>query len=356
MADGAVAKLCAACAKDVASLPRTKDAQGRYFCQECAAKLKAKQPQQATARPAAPKPVPVKAAAPSDGDVLSKMLADSPGVELCPNCGGGMQSNSKICIRCGFNKETGRAMRVQVEHAKKERGESKALAAAGALAAGPAALLFAAIGSLIGGAIGAGIWYGVAMHLNREIGWIAWGVGVLAGLGAAMGGRQIVGTHTGLIAAAIAAGAVLAGKYAVVEVIVSDIESAVSRAVVAEDEHAIGLIARDVAKEHQAAGKNYQWPEDSSPEEALIEDGFPPPIWTDAKARYDALDDAGKKERKDAATRLMKTEFKGAMNEFRGEGFAAMFGPIDILFFILAIGSAFSIGAGAKGVGESLTG
>jgi len=101
------AKVCAACAKDVTNLPRTKDAQGRYFCKDCLAKLKTKANQ---------------AAKPAEQDaVMSKLLSDSPSVELCPNCGGGIQSNAKICIRCGYNKETGKAMRVQVERAKQDK-------------------------------------------------------------------------------------------------------------------------------------------------------------------------------------------------------------------------------------------
>lgn len=352
MADaGSAAKVCASCAVDVSNAPRTKDAQGRYFCKPCVEKLKAK-----AAAPKAAAPKAAVAAAPSDNDVMGKLLADSPGLELCPNCGGGITSGAMICVRCGYNKETGKAMKVRVENAPKEKTGGKAIAKAGSLAAAPAALVMATVGALVCGAIGAGVWYALAMNTHREFGWIAWGVGALTGFGAAVGARSHVGAMTGLIAAAISAGAVMAGKYMVVENIVGQIEHTTARQVVASEEHAIGLIARDVAKENEAAGKNYQWPEDVKRDEAMLEEDFPPQIWTEAKAKFDALDEDQKSQRVDAATAMIKNELHGVMNEVRSEGFAAMFGPIDILFFLLAVASAFSIGAGAKTVGESFRG
>lgn len=120
-APGSAVKVCASCSKDVSKLPRTKDAKGRYLCQECLAKLK--QQSASNAKPVAGKPAAKPAAgAPADVDVLGKLLADTPGVELCPNCGGGVQVNSKICIRCGFNKETGKVTKIVVEKSPKERG------------------------------------------------------------------------------------------------------------------------------------------------------------------------------------------------------------------------------------------
>lgn len=46
------------------------------------------------------------------------------------------------------------------------------------------------IGALIGGAIGMAVWYGMIRFLNIEFGWIAWGVGALAGAGAKIMGRE----------------------------------------------------------------------------------------------------------------------------------------------------------------------
>lgn len=106
----AAAKVCAACSKDVTNLPRTKDGQGRYFCKPCVDKLKAKSAK-----------APAQAETPEDTDVMAKLLASSPGVELCPNCGGGINVGAKICVRCGFNKESGKAMKVVVERAKQEK-------------------------------------------------------------------------------------------------------------------------------------------------------------------------------------------------------------------------------------------
>jgi hypothetical protein len=41
----------------------------------------------------------------------------------------------------------------------------------------------ALVGGLVAGAIGAGIWAVIAYFTGFELGWIAWGVGLLVGVG-----------------------------------------------------------------------------------------------------------------------------------------------------------------------------
>lgn len=68
----------------------------------------------------------------------------------------------------------------------------------------------AIVGALIGAVVGAVIWGGVTYYTNYEIGWIAWGVGALVGMGAAWGGAR--GAMAGCLCAVIALGAIFAGK------------------------------------------------------------------------------------------------------------------------------------------------
>lgn len=70
--------------------------------------------------------------------------------------------------------------------------------------------LRAYLGALGGAAVGAVAWALIAVVTGYEIGWVAWGVGVLAGGGGAyFGGRGPVG---GVTCASLALAAIFAGK------------------------------------------------------------------------------------------------------------------------------------------------
>lgn len=64
----------------------------------------------------------------------------------------------------------------------------------------PRAVVFGAVAA----AIGAGVWAGIAYLTNYQIGWIAIGVGFLAGLGVRVGGRG-AGVPFGIVGALLAA-------------------------------------------------------------------------------------------------------------------------------------------------------
>jgi hypothetical protein len=328
MADGSasVAKVCAGCSKDVSKLPRTKDAKGRYLCQDCLAKLKAKgtDGKSGDAKPAATAKAPK--AAPVEVDVMSKLLADTPGVELCPNCGGGITVGSKICLRCGFNKETGKAMKVQVELAPKERGEpSKAgqgfIAAYRAMADTPLGWLFAAGGSLIGGLIGAGAYSYIMTSSGYEVYIVAVLIGMLAGAGGLLTVRWSASTSHGVVCAIVALACIIGGRYFAISQFADEFVEKVTRDVKVEDDDIIAVIGRDVHREFSAQGKNYQWPEDSDPATASEEFEFPAPIWAEAKGRFEKMDEAAKTEKKAVA----EAELKRAIEDFRSEATGAAF-------------------------------
>lgn len=89
-----------------------------------------------------------------------------------------MPKDARICGVCGHDPMI------------KTAGAAKASKAAGkvkALAAGTGRFGIGCALSAAGAFIGAGVWYGVAMGTGYEIGYIAWGVGVLAGLGMKLG-------------------------------------------------------------------------------------------------------------------------------------------------------------------------
>lgn len=214
--------------------------------------------------------------------------------------------------------------------------------------------LGALIGAAVGGLVGAAIWAAVAYYTNFEIGWIAWGIGVLAGFGAILGAKSEGDTATGGIAAVAAIAGIAAGKFGAIHFAVDkELNSPAfqSRMQVTEDEMLV-VYADHVVEEWEAANKKVQWPPNVNPEEAQTEADYPKPVWAEAKKRWTALS----VDQQDTA-RNDEIEYRKQMLEFvrasiKGEAFKESFGPFDILWAVLAIASAFGIGRGAGAGGD----
>jgi hypothetical protein len=202
------------------------------------------------------------------------------------------------------------------------------------------------IGGVIGGAIGAAIWVAVVYFTNYEIGWIAWGVGITTGLGVAAACKD-GGMVTGVLAAIIALVALLAGKYIVVQLFVDegfgDVASEYAQNIT--EVNLIAAIADDVAIEYEEAGRELEWPPGSSWETAEYERDYPADLWADAKGRWEYMLPSEQDEYRTAHIEYVE----GNVEQFRDtvvkEGFKESFGVLDIVFFGLAIASAFKLGA-----------
>lgn len=141
---GSISKLCSGCGLDVSDKPRTKDAQGRYFCEACGAKAAA-QPTFPAAKPMPPAaPMPVARPAPAAvaptliDPIMEKVLSqalpniptgkptgkDTPGVRTvsstCNACSAAMAPGAAICLVCGYNAATGKVIKTKVLAADKE--------------------------------------------------------------------------------------------------------------------------------------------------------------------------------------------------------------------------------------------
>jgi hypothetical protein len=125
-------KSCTSCGLDVTNRKRTKDAQGRYFCEDCVAKAKA-------ARAAANPPPQIKAnkdavaSASKAGGDDNAFLLDMGGSAMaikgstpCPECSRALTEGTVICTGCGYNLQTGKRLAVKVTKAKAAKGEGAA--------------------------------------------------------------------------------------------------------------------------------------------------------------------------------------------------------------------------------------
>lgn len=205
----------------------------------------------------------------------------------------------------------------------------------------------ALVGAAIGGLIGAALWAAVAFLFNFEIGWLAWGVGVLAGFGAAKACSDL-DFSTGVAAAGMAVLAIALGKYVTVHFVVQDyMEEVASQGMQVSDELAISFLADDVIEMYAAEGTPMRWPGGMPPENPTTQVEYPPEVWSVAQADWSSWSPAEQNDykaqlRANAAANIHRIEAEAMQ-----AGFRASFSGMDVLFVLLAMGSAYKIGSGA---------
>ena len=140
--------------------------------------------------------------------------------------------------------------------------------------------LGAILGGSIGGLIGAVIWAVVTYSSGWEIGWIAWGIGGLVGVGVRLGTSGSGGISHGGTAVIIALVAVLGGKWAAVRLEFS--------AFMAGDDAPLGVIADTIVAEREEAGTRVPMPPEEYAES--LREMYPPDVWSEAVQRWKAID------------------------------------------------------------------
>lgn len=210
-------------------------------------------------------------------------------------------------------------------------------------------LLRGIIGGVIGGAIGAAAWAAVSYSTNYELGILAWVVGVLVGIGCAIGFRGDQNEFSGGVAAVIAIAAILAGKYAAVHFVVVDIMRNNSGSMQVTDDDLKVSLADQLVEEYEQGGKPVKWPEGMDVETASSQADYPPDLWADMLTRWAQLTPQEIEQRRAWITRNQKDALASFQSEIAREGFFSTFSFFDIIWAILAIGSAYKIGSGEEG-------
>jgi hypothetical protein len=206
------------------------------------------------------------------------------------------------------------------------------------------------IGGLIGGVVGAALWGGISYFTGYEIGWIAWGVGGLVGLGCALASSEVGPAH-GIVAVVITVLSILGGKFLAVELSKSQVvESYLNQ--FQDDEYMISLIADEVVEENVSAGKKIQWPPGVSPSEAIGKLDYPPAIWREAKSRWDQMGNQNKEAFRNQLTDRARDEIESNYSEVSKDVFLSSFSLMDLLFFGLAVVTAYRIASqGREAIG-----
>jgi hypothetical protein len=202
------AKICQVCKQDCSAKPRTKDANGLYFCNECLAAQKAQAAKGAAggaAQPAA-RPVPqTTARAPtfkaeateSAPDYVWGGSSSAAKGEPCPSCASFLKQGALICTQCGFNTAAGRRLQTRISKEKTKLSETTA---GRAMAGGASLMLWLVVGGIACVACLAG-WIALGYYAHIESGLFAILVGVIIGAAVAITGQKSLNSLSGLIAA-----------------------------------------------------------------------------------------------------------------------------------------------------------
>lgn len=308
--------------------PPADDLLGDLVAQERAATVTAPQPGAATVASAPPRP--------------------------CPHCGVVLAGGAVVCTSCGYNLQTGR----QIKGARIGPGVA-GVAAKTAKVAGT--FLLGCILSVVAATIGAGVWYFIAMKTGYEIGYVAWGIGLITGFGMALGSRTS-GVLPGAVAAIIAFASIVAAKMLIFVVLIYGALTGDTANHQIQQEYVKIQIAQATLREkgidpEKATKEQYAAAYDDAARRVKTMKGAEfEREYQRLRALDSAAEEADETEESPAVARETsatppdnQSDSAGSESEASvsvlGIFFSTMFGLFDILFVGLAIVSAFKVGA-----------
>ncbi len=208
------------------------------------------------------------------------------------------------------------------------------------------------IGGLTGGLVGGLAWVLIGYYANYEVGYIAWGIGLLVGLGVRFMARLDDADESaaqGVVAAVIAFASVVGAKYVVFAMLFSGVAAEFEAEMVAstdgtDDQGYIVNIADELIEARMEQGETIGWPAGMSLEEAYEEQDYPPAIWKEAEAKWDSLS-TDEKEQKRQEQRDRLATFKDEIMGQISPSFVQTFSLFDALWLFLAVATAYKIGA-----------
>lgn len=206
------------------------------------------------------------------------------------------------------------------------------------------------IAGLVGAGIGGAIWVAVAYYANYEVGYIAWGIGLLAGLGVrrTMSADEI-NPGAGVAAVGAALLMIAISKYYVAHLAAKDAAAQIAGGKLWNDP--VAQIAADVIKEKEAAGETVAPTEfhfDETGQGGEPQVTFAPEIQAEAQRRWDAMPETERAQLQEAQRIQGEAVEAEMVSEFRDMGFKGSFGPFDLLWFGLATMTAYKVGRGIE--------
>jgi hypothetical protein len=202
------------------------------------------------------------------------------------------------------------------------------------------------IAGAIGGLVGGAIWAGISYATNYEIGWIAWGVGLLVGVCVRVSaGEHEEGFAPGLTAAVVAIVAVLGGKYAAYSMQAASVRGEILPVLAVDADDVIMSFADEIVHEREERGQTVAFPAGKSVDTATSQADYPPDVWQQASQKWQAIGPA-EQEKKLAERREEIKQWMSVMGNALVPPFSETFSLFDALWFFLAAGTAYKLGHG----------
>lgn len=190
-------------------------------------------------------------------------------------------------------------------------------------------------GALAGGVAGAAAWGVLTYFTGYEVGFVAWGIGALVGVGMYAMSKGVGGAGAGVLAALVALAAVLGGKLTVAHLMARDFVHEQTHAEVS-DEDAIAYLSGEEAERVEADGGD-PWTADG--------EAYTVGVTNAAKSRWramSALDQAHFKDRMKSEAQEHASAATGIVTVI---AFLTSFGMYDFIWLGLSVSTAYRIGA-----------
>lgn len=199
--------------------------------------------------------------------------------------------------------------------------------------------------------LGAVVWGVLGFTLRYEVGWLALGIGAAVGYAVSRYSPGVHGFVRGAIAVVLAVGSIVAGKYATAKL---DVDDEIGQFMLSFEaanpyklENAWQYYLSQKATEAANAGRRLSWPSGKSLENASFELDYPPDILAEARKSWGALGPDGQERYRsdyEAFSRSVNdAKIAKQKAEMTMDAFKSAFGPVDVLFGVLAIAAAFSL-------------
>ncbi len=199
------------------------------------------------------------------------------------------------------------------------------------------------VGAGLGSIAGAAVWALLASLTHYEFGIVAWALGAAAGFGMVLGSGGRGGFWLGASAALIAIVGILSGKLLVAHVIASEHVTKMIDTI-GEDE-AIASIRDDVMTQWLSEDRAMTWPAQMTREEAIDEGYVPPEVEREAGNRWRPMSEEDRHVHITGLKVEANENSAGMTVAATVLAFVFSFGLFDLLWCVLAIGSAYTIGA-----------
>jgi hypothetical protein len=185
--------------------------------------------------------------------------------------------------------------------------------------------------SAVGAGVGAAIWGAIAYKSQYEVGWVAWGLGGLAGLGMLIGFRtaSLIG---GVVAAGLSVLSIVAAKFVVFGLLLDTLVGQMLAPAGTPREDLVNLMAFKAAREDPATESAHKETADEMYARELEK----------AEPIVAALSDDEVARRITVLNAEARAFFRTGMNR---QFFQIMFSWKDVIFIGLALATAFKIGS-----------